>query len=193
MKLANDFIEKCLDIKIHTDKIKEQLKKENQIYSSVWMRNETKKRLYESLFIVEEDDLIKAIDLCKEFKRSTQKKTYELKLKQFKETNSYSSVFDDGYNFINDLKNELVGNRRNYDKSILVNMILTEQFPEKNEIECGRELLRYCLQTNQLKLSYEQAQKDLFEHQSNINKIHDGFDGGATVVELVEIFRDDDD
>ena len=184
MKLADDFLSKCLNYQTYFDEIQ----KSNQ-YDFVGYRqsNYTDNQICNQLFIVEEKDYDIAIELCKEYKRSIQKKAYQHQLNQLKETGAYCSSSGNAAYFITELRNALLGRSRSYtDKGMLVEQDLKTHFPEMEEIKSAYELLNFVRRTKEVQKRYADAQNDLRMHQTKIQSIHDGTNAGKSVLEIVE-------
>ena len=190
MKLADDFLVKCLNYETEYKRIKDSMKGE---YTYYYGRNECLNTLCSELFIIEEKDFNIAIELCKEFKRSIQKKAYEHKLNQFKETGTYARAGNPA-SFIDELRNELVGNRRyNYDKKMLVDEELNNRFPEKAEINAAREILSFVGTTNKLEKDFAEAQSRLLNHKEKLTKLHNGTNAGNSVLEIKKQLKEQEE
>ena len=194
MKIADDFLEVCLNLDNEVQKIEKDLKTKDPDEYRYWGRDAAKHELKKRLFILTEEDFTKAITLCKEFKRSIQKKAYEFKLNKFEETGEYVGEYGrrDGftYQFIDDLRNELYGRRGNHDRNMLVNASVKEIFPEANQMRCAAYLFDFCARTKDYEITYEKAQETLLDHQSKINKIHDLEEEGKSVMEIVGVLTE---
>ena len=193
MKIADDFLKVCLNYDNEIQTILKEWKETDPVKYEYYGKDAAHRELKNRVFILEEEDFNKAILLCKEYKRSIQKKAYELKLKQFKETGAYISDYrSEGWNFkfIDDLCGELQGRRNNYDKRMLVNASLKEFFPEKKEIYNASFLFDLCEQTKRYEKNFERAQQTLLDQQSKINKIHDLEEEGKSVVEIVGVLKE---
>lgn len=195
MKLADDFLVKCLNYKSESERILkgEKTYSEGGIRERYW-RNYVLYEMCKSMFIVEEADFNIAIELCKEYKRGIQKKAYEHKLNQFKETGIYpysgkpaSRISGNPAEFITELRNELCGTRiDNTDKRMLVNKDLKKHFPEQQEITAAFELLAFVSETDYFETKVAEAQEQLEQHQAKLNSIHEATDAGKSVLEIVE-------
>ena len=127
MKIADDFLKVCLNYDNEIQTILKGWKETDPVKYEYYGKDAAHHELKNRVFILEEKDFNTAILLCKEYKRSIQKKAYELKLKQFKETGAYINDYrNEGWRhrFIDDLRGELMGRRNNYDKRMLVNASL---------------------------------------------------------------------
>lgn len=184
MKLADDFLVKCLNYQTYFDEIQ----KSNQYdFVGYRHRNYADNEICNQLFIVEEKDYDIAIKLCKEYKRSIQKKTYQHELNQLKETGAYCSSSGNQAYFINELRNALLGRSRYYtEKGKLVEQDLKTHFPEMEEIKSAYELLKIVSRTKEVQKRYADAQNDLKMHQTKIQSIHDATNAGKSVLEIVE-------
>jgi len=192
MKLADDFLVKCLNYETEYQKFKEELKdlNHNNYYFS---RHDIECGLNSIFFEVEEKDFIVAIELCKEFKRSIQKKAYEHKLKQFKETGTYARAGNPA-KFIDDLRSELVGNRRySYEKQMVVDEELSNRFPEMNEINAARQILKLVRITTKFEEEFSRAQENLQKHQASLTTFAEGVNGGKSPLEIVEQLSEHED
>jgi len=187
MKLADDFFVKLLNFKTECERIiKEQ--DENGWYNKISVQKE----ICKSMFILEEKDFKIAIQLCKEYKRSIQRKAYELKLNQFKENGTYLNASNPA-DFIGDLSRELRGNRRaSSDRRMLVDEDLKKHFPEREEINSAVRLVRILLDTNEVEKRFLREQRVFEKHQAKLKSIHEGIDAGNSVLEIVERLEQED-
>ena len=188
MKLADDFLEVCLNYDNEIQKVLKELNENDAL--NFLGRNAEHIILKNRMFVVEEEDFNKAILLCKQYNRSIQKQAYELKFKQFKETGEWRSDYGTlgrTYNFISDLRSELNGRRRNYDKQMLINASLRELFPEAKLVSSAIFLIDFCARTKKYEVAYEKALQSLQQQQTIINKIHDLQEEGKTITEIVEV------
>ena len=193
MKIADDFLKVCLNYDNEIQTILKEWKETDPVKYEYYGKDAAHRELKNRVFILEEKDFNTAILLCKEYKRSIQKKAYELKLKQFKETGAYKTEYrNEGWRhrFIDDLRGELQGRRNTYDKRMLVNASLKEFFPETKEIYNASYLFDLCEQTKKYEMSFERAQQALLNQQSKINKIHDLEEEGKSVVEIVGVLKE---
>jgi len=190
MKLADDFLEVCLNYDNEVQRVLKELKENDAL--NFLGRNAEHIILKNRMFVVEEEDFNKAILLCKQYNRSIQKQAYELKFKQFKETGEWRSDYGTlgrKYQFISDLRCELKGRRRNYDKHILIDASLKELFPEAKLISNASLLVDFFARKKQYEVAYEQALGNLQQQQTIINKIHDLQQEGKSVKEIVEVVK----
>ena len=190
MKLADDFLVKCLNYKTEYQRITKKDNVDSWYATGYYRRDYVFNEMCKSMFIVEEADFNTAIELCKEYKRSIQKKAYEHKLNQFKETGTYTNSGNPA-EFIAELRQELCGNRRgNTDKKMLVNEDLKKYFPEQQEINAAVELLTFVIKTDDVEKGFVEAQKSLEQHQAKLNSIHEATDAGKSVLEIVEQLKE---
>ena len=190
MKLADDFLVKCLNYKTEYQKITNKDNVDSWYATGYYRRNYVFNEMCKSMFIVEEADFNIAIELCKEYKRSIQKKAYEHKLNQFKETGTYPNSGNPA-EFVDDLRRELCGNRRgNTDKKMLVNEDLKKHFPEKEEIDAAVQLLQFVSGTNDVEKKFVEAQRNLEKHQAKLKSLHEATDAGNSVLEIVEQLKE---
>ena len=146
MQLTHNFVEKCLNYRNEWNRIKNELEEKGED----WWHSQVNELVSRDLFVVEEKDFHRAIALCKVFKRSIQKKAYEMKLKQFVESGTLGDRYSSSSRaetFFSILESELIGTRRsryNNDREILVNASLKEYFPEYGEINAGIKLCQFC-------------------------------------------------
>ena len=189
MKLADDFLVKCLNYQNEYETIKKNNPDEYR-YGNYYGRNYVFNELCNQLFIVEERDFNIAIELCKEYKRSIQGKAYKHNLKQFKETGTYTC--GNPANFIAELRNELCGrrSRNSGNKNMLVAEDLKNEFPEWKEIRAAREILEFVSETTGIENRCVEAQNRLTQHQEKINSIHDATEAGKSVLEIVEQLKE---
>lgn len=189
MKLADDFLVKCLNYQNEAETIEKNKPDEYRYYG--YGRNYVFQELCKQLFIVEEQDFNIAIELCKEYKRSIQGKAYKHNLNLLKETGTYPCSGNPA-DFIAELRNELVGrrSRNSGNKNMLVAEDLKNEFPEWKEIRAAREILEFVSRTTEIEKRCVQAQNTLNEHQEKINSIHDATEAGKSVLEIVEQLRE---
>ncbi|MEK9912459.1 MAG: hypothetical protein VW580_00930 [Flavobacteriaceae bacterium] len=190
MKLADDFLIKCSNYETEYKRIKDSMKGE---YSNKYGRNECiTNALCNELFIIEEKDFNIAIELCKELKKSIQKKAYEHKLNQFKETGTYAGAGNPA-SFIDELRKDLIRNRRyNSDKRILVNEALKNGFPEMQEIDAAYQILCFVSLTSKYEKELEKAQSRLLLQKEKLTKLKNETEGGKSILEIVEQWKEHD-
>ena len=186
MLLAHNFVEKCLNYSNEWNRIKNELEEKGED----WWVNQVNALVSRDLFVIEVKDFHRAIALCKVFKRSVQKKAYEMKLKQFVETGTLGSKYSSSSNadtFFSILESELIGSRRsryNNDREMLVSASLNEYFPEYGEINAGIQLLQFCKGRDEMRIYYEAAEKRFKDYQEKFSLIQVGETAGKSVQEI---------
>ena len=185
MKLANDFLIKCLNYEAISKKALDEL---GEIQNSYYQRNELGRKFKRMLFEVEEKDFNIAIELCKQFKRSMQKKAYEHHLERFKESGIYNyNGWETPSEFINDLRNELIGNRGyNHNKEMLIEEALKNRFPEMDEINAARKISQLVLDTTDIEYCFHCAEQELHRHQAKLNSLTEAAKAEKSLLEIVE-------
>ena len=184
MKLADDFLVKCLNYQTYFDEIQKSTEYDFPGYRR---RNYAHNEICNQLFIVEEKDCDIAIKLCKKYKKSIQKQTYQHQLSDLKETGYYCSSSGNTAYFINELRNALLGRTRSYTKKgMLVEQDLKTHFPETEEIKSAYELLNLVSRTKEVQKEYADAQYDLRMHQTKIQSIQSATNAGKSVLEIVK-------
>ena len=186
MQLTHNFVEKCLNYRNEWNRIKNELEEKGED----WWVNQVDAIVSRDLFVIEEKDFHRAIALCKVFKRSIQKKAYEMKLKQFVESGTLGDRYSSSSRaetFFSILESELIGTRRsryNNDREILVNASLKEYFPEYGEINAGIKLCQFCRDRDEERINYEAAEKRFKDYQEKFSLIQLGETAGKSVQEI---------
>lgn len=181
MKLSNQYWNILTNFQEEYEKEAEKLKVTHSQTYAYFGRSDIIKSMEQNLFELEDRDFERAILLCKEYKRSIQKKSYELKFNQFKE----GTLRGGKTNFISDLYWELRGNRRtNGDKIELIDNSMKELFPERQEIECANTLFDVIVSHFKQIRELEREEKRLEELNVLVGTILIGHQEGKSVLEV---------
>lgn len=189
MKLANNFLERCLSYNADYERIKKEFQKEDTLCvgsRKYFYPGDIHSILIRDLFVLEEKDILKAISLCKAFKRSVEKRDYEFKLRCFKQETPPPYSSKDPIRFFVNLKGNLMGSRSrdNIEKQMLVISSIKECFPEYSEIMGGIHLLNTCKERKEVQHDFNQAKEKLESVQKKFAQIQDGHDAKKSVVEI---------
>ena len=193
MKLADDFLSKCLNFDAWYQSIKKTKTEECYYYGS-YGDDFAHTEIGNQLFLVEEEDFNIAIKLCKQYKRVWEQKSYQHHLEQFKETGTYPCDYHPA-EFITRLSRDLRGRRnKNSDtKDKLIATDLNREFPEWKEIRFGSQLLSIVSNSIRIEKRLLIAQNEWTKHQELINSIHEATDAGKSVLEIVGQLNEQDE
>lgn len=193
MKLADDFLRKCLNFDAWHQSSTKNNPQEGYCYG-YYGEDFAVTEIGNQLFLVEEEDFNIAIELCKQYKRGIEQKSYKHHLNQFKEAGTYPCDYHPA-EFINRLYRDLRGRRskNSANKNMLIDADMKREFPEWKEIRDAREILEFVSHTTEIEKRCVQAQNRLNQHQEKINSIHDATEAGKSVLEIVEQLKEQDE
>ena len=185
MKLADDFLTKCLNYETLSKKVLDELEEDLSAYQR---RRKLESTFKSMLFEIEDKDYHIAIKLCKQFRKHTQTaKVYECLFARYKESGIYNGFSMDVAEFINDLRNELSGSRRyNHNKEMLIEEALKNSFPEMDEINAARKISQLVLDTTDIEYCFHCAEQELHRHQAKLNSLTEAAKAEKSLLEIVE-------